>query len=139
MTKPTRHANAGQRRSVLLGIMLACAATLAACGAETEKPSANPDASAGDPPTTVTIRNCGTEATFPSPAKRLFVNDGNMISMVLALGAQDHVAAVSSLQRDAGVLREHYGSVVDELPVAAKNYPGRETVLAKRPDVVVAG
>jgi iron complex transport system substrate-binding protein len=87
----------------------------------------------------VTVRNCGEDATFPHPAKRLFVNDGNLISMVLAIGAEGQVAAVSSLQRDADVLREHYGSVVDRLPVASATYPSRETVLASTPDVVVAG
>ncbi len=90
--------------------------------------------------TTIPITNCGKQTQFPAPAQRLFVNDGNLVSMVLALGAQDQVAAVSSIQRDADTLRAHYGAdVVDSLKSVAPEYPSRETVLAQRPDVVVAG
>ncbi|WP_228000831.1 ABC transporter substrate-binding protein [Nocardia australiensis] len=102
-------------------------AALAACGSQTQAT------------TGLTLRNCDTDVLFPAPAQRLFVNDGNLISMVLALGAQDKVAAVSSLQRDADTLRKHYGPVVDELKTVAPEYPSRETVLAQRPDVMVAG
>ncbi|QLY33683.1 ABC transporter substrate-binding protein [Nocardia huaxiensis] len=101
--------------------------TLAACGTT--------EAAKGD----LTIANCGVEQKFPSPAQRMFVNDGNLISMVLALGAQDQVAAVSSVKRDAETLRRHYGDVVDELNSVSPEYPSRETVLAQRPDVMVAG
>ncbi|WP_034269398.1 ABC transporter substrate-binding protein [Haloechinothrix halophila] len=118
------------RPARILAPALAAAAVLSACStAESDT------ASGGD----VTVTNCGEEVSFPSPAERLFVNDGNMISMVLALGAQDQVAAVSSVQRDAPVLRKHYGDAVDGLNDVAKTYPSRETVLAQRPDVVVAG
>lgn len=105
----------------------ALAVALAACG--------TPDAATGN----LGIRNCGEELKFPSPAQRMFVNDGNLISMVLALGAQDQVAAVSSVKRDADTLRKHYGDVVDRLKDVAPEYPSRETVLAQRPDVMVAG
>lgn len=115
------------RVSALLAIPLA----LVACSA--------PPAAAPDTPTTVTVTNCGEPATFPSPAQRMFVNDGNMISMVLALGAQEQVVAVSSIQRDAETLRRHYGDVVDTLNDVSAEYPSRETVLAQRPDVMVAG
>jgi iron complex transport system substrate-binding protein len=112
-------------------LLLACALPLAAtaCGAAPAPPAA----------ATVTVTNCGAPASFPAPAQRLFVNDGNMIAMVLALGAQQQVAAVSSIQRDAPTLRAHYGDAVDALPDVAPQYPSRETVLAQRPDVVVAG
>nr|WP_245663548.1 ABC transporter substrate-binding protein [Nocardia inohanensis] len=101
--------------------------SVAACG--------SPQAASGD----LTVRNCGVEVKFPSPAQRMFVNDGNLISMTLALGAQDQVVAVSSLKRDADTLRRHYGDAVDRLNQVAPEYPSRETVLAQRPDVMVAG
>lgn len=107
----------------------ALAAVLAAC-----------TGTSADTAATVTIRNCGKDTRFPAPAQRLFVNDGNLVSMVLALGAQDQVAAVSSIQRDADTLRRHYGApAVDGLKSVAPEYPSRETVLAQRPDVMVAG
>ncbi|MBF6174228.1 ABC transporter substrate-binding protein [Nocardia blacklockiae] len=88
----------------------------------------------------LTVRNCGQDVRFPAPAQRLFVNDSNMISMALALDAQDVVTAVSSLQADdAATLRRHYGDAVDRLKVVATESPSRETVLAQRPDVMVAG
>lgn len=87
----------------------------------------------------VTVSSCGEQTSFPKPAQRLFVNDGNMISMVLALKAQDRVAAVSSIGRDKALLRQHYGSAVDGLEVVAPEYPSLETVIAQRPDVMVAG
>ncbi|MGB3769897.1 MAG: ABC transporter substrate-binding protein [Rhodococcus sp. (in: high G+C Gram-positive bacteria)] len=87
----------------------------------------------------VTVTNCGQEVRFPAPAAGMFVNDGNMVSMVLSLGAQDSVAAVSSVQRDEQTLRRHYGDAVDELTSVSTTYPSRETVLAQDPDVMVAG
>ncbi|WP_040807037.1 ABC transporter substrate-binding protein [Nocardia concava] len=105
----------------------AAAGGLAACG--------SPQAASGN----LAVRNCGVEQKFPSPAQRMFVNDGNLISMVLALGAQEQTVAVSSLKRDAETLRKHYGDAVDKLNSVAPDYPSRETVLAQRPDVMVAG
>ncbi|WP_020667835.1 ABC transporter substrate-binding protein [Amycolatopsis nigrescens] len=118
------------RRRIHTLTAIAMTATLTACG------SGDGTAPAG---ATVTITNCGAPAQFPAPAQRLFVNDGNLISMTLALQAQDKVVAVSSLQRDADTLRRHYGTVVDALKVVAPEYPSRETVLAQRPDVMLAG
>lgn len=87
----------------------------------------------------LTLTNCGEQARFPAPAQRMFVNDTNMVAMTLALGAQDSVAAVAGLQQDVATLRRHYGDVVDRLNNVAPTSPSRETVLAQRPDVMVAG
>lgn len=88
---------------------------------------------------TVELTNCGEKVEFPTPAKRLFVNDSNLVSMVLALGAEDQVAAVTSIGRDEKVLSEHYGDAVAGLRQVSDDYPGLETVIAARPDVMVAG
>jgi iron complex transport system substrate-binding protein len=121
------------RPSRILTAVTAGAALLGAavCGGDAQVPAQEP--------ATVTVTNCGTPAEFPSPARRMFVNDGNLISMVLAIGAQDNVAAVSGVQRAADTLRRHYGAVVDQLNDVAPGYPARETVLAQNPDVMVAG
>ncbi|MFI6048297.1 ABC transporter substrate-binding protein [Nocardia sp. NPDC051321] len=115
------------KHTVRVLVAVALAAAVAGCSAQ--------ETTAGD----LTIRNCDVDVRFPAPAKRLFVNDGNLISMALALGAQDQVTAVSSVQRDADTLRRHYGPVVDQLKSVAPEYPSRETVLAQGPDVMVAG
>jgi iron complex transport system substrate-binding protein len=87
----------------------------------------------------VTLTNCEQKIDFPAPAKRLFVNDSNLISMILALGAEDQVAAVSSIGRDEKILTEHYGAAVAELNQVSEDYPSLETVIAAKPDVMVAG
>ncbi|ODT99837.1 MAG: hypothetical protein ABS81_25035 [Pseudonocardia sp. SCN 72-86] len=46
----------------------------------------------------MTVTNCEAAAEFPAPATTVFVNDGNLISTMPAVGAQDSIVAVSSLQ-----------------------------------------
>jgi len=116
-------------RNVVLTAALGALA-LSGCTAAADQQSA-----AGE----VTVTNCEQKINFPSPAKRLFVNDSNLISMILALGAEDQVAAVSSISRDEQVLTEHYGPTVGELNQVSDDYPSLETVIAQRPDVMVAG
>jgi iron complex transport system substrate-binding protein len=116
-------------RTVVLTATLSALA-LSGCSAAADKQSASGE---------VSVTNCEQQVSFPSPAKRLFVNDSNLISMVLALGAEDQVAAVSSLNRDQEVLTEHYGPAVGELNQVSDDYPSLETVIAQRPDVMVAG
>ncbi len=95
-----------------------------------------PAAAAG----TVTVQNCGRPVSFPDPARRAFVNDGNMISMALALRATPQVAAVSAISDSKKVLIRNYGAAaVNSLHVASASYPSLEAVLAQRPDVMVAG
>lgn len=134
MTRPTL-----PRLTALL-TAAAVAAGLTACGGGEDDPTNAPSSTAATGARQVTVQNCGERVTFPRPAKRMYVNDGNMISMALAIGAGRNVAAVSAMNRDAPVLRQHYGAAaVDGLKQTAETYPSRETVLAQRPDVVFAG
>ena len=110
---------------------------LAACGSSGDNGGEQETARSGDD--TVSVTNCGREVEFTTPAERLFVNDSNLISMVLALGAGDQVAAVSSIGRDQEVLTQHYGDAVAGLKQVSNDYPSLETVIAARPDVMVAG
>ncbi len=118
---------ATMRRATLVPALLAAVLLATACGSS---PAAQGN---------LTVRNCGEEVRFPAPAQRLFVNDSNMISMALALGAQDAIVAVSSMNRDAETLRRHYGEAVDRLKEVAPQKPSRETIVAQHPDVMVAG
>ncbi|HBO54764.1 MAG TPA: iron transporter [Janibacter terrae] len=114
------------------GVLLA-GTLLAACGSSETRDVPRP--------AEVTLDNCGTEASFPSPAQRMYVaGDGNLLAMVLSLGAQDQVAGVSGLDGSRRALSTAYGAdVVDGLPVATKDYPSMENVIARRPDVMLAG
>lgn len=87
----------------------------------------------------VTVTNCEQKVDFPAPAERLFVNDSNLMSMVLALGAEDQVAAASSISSAEDVLTQYYGGGVKDVKQVSDDYPSLETVIATKPDVMVAG
>lgn len=122
-------------RLVLRAVTIASlGALLAGCGIQTA-----PHSSA-EAPSEVTVTNCGQEVALPSPAQRIYVNDGNMTAMLLSLGAQEQIAGVSGLDRHRGVLTEVYGKdVVDGLPRATDERPTLENVIAQQPDAMVAG
>lgn len=121
-------------RRILAGALTVTALS----GCATTTPTTTGAASASS--ATVTVTNCGQQQTFPSPAKRLFVNDSNMIATTLAVGAASQVVGVTSLEQDKPHLEEVYGKdVVDGLPDLGKDYISMEKVLAVRPDVVYAG
>lgn len=117
-----------RRRGALLAAASLLALTACTAGAD-EGPSGE----------RATLSNCGQQRAFPAPAERIFVNDSNLVSMLLALGAGDQVVAVTGIEGDEEVLAEHYGDVVAALPQVSGDYPTLESVLAARPDVMVAG
>ncbi len=106
---------------------------LAGCG------SADDDSGSGSAGE-VTVTNCGAEETFPSPAERMYVNDGNMLSMLLSLEAQDQIAMAVGPERHAEALSSVYGKdLLDELDSAPKDSISLEHVIAQKSDTVVAG
>lgn len=115
-------------------VAVLAAGLLAACGGDSGTGTIAADGE-------VTISNCDTDVTLPSPAERMYVGgDGNLLAMVLSLGAQDQVAGVSGLSDTKAALSTAYGAdVVDALPVATKDYPTMENVIAQEPDVMLAG
>lgn len=127
---------------VLSGVaLLACATAFTGCSSAdtTETKSDSSSASAEAKSSQVTVTNCGEEKTFDAPVEKLFVNDGNIISIALAAGARDNITAVSSIGRDESLLKLKYGSLVDGLKSVAPKYPSLENVVAAKPDVVFAG
>lgn len=117
----------------LTAVALTVVLALSACS------SATTTAPAREGTGRVTVDNCGTDVSFPAPAQRMFVNDVNLVAFALALGAQDQITAVSSLQDNKDVLTRKYGDVVGALNDVSAEQPSLETVLAARPDVMVAG
>ncbi len=119
---------------------VACASALmmviAGCGTDSSEPAAAKKDGAGK----ITVTNCGQELTVDKPISKMFVNDGNIISIALAAGAHDQITAVSSLQRDEDVVALAFGKdATSDLKVAAKEYPSLENVLAAQPDLMFAG
>lgn len=112
---------------------------LAACSSSDNSTSASGGNEGGNSGP-VTVKNCGKDATYPSTAKHMYVNDGNMIATTLAVGAADNIANVSSLQDDKAILEAKYGKdVVDKLKVDAPDSPSLERIIATKPDLVFAG
>lgn len=114
-------------------------APLAACSSSDNSTSAS-GGNEGSNSGPVTVKNCGKDATYPSTAKHMYVNDGNMIATTLAVGAADNIANVSSLQDDKAILEAKYGKdVVDKLKVDAPESPSLERIITTKPDLVFAG
>src|SRR5690625_8044167 len=107
--------------------------TLAGCGGDGDQA----DAASHD---TVTVKNCGEEVTFPSPAKKIFVNESQMISNLFALDADRQISAVT--RQTAGkqeMLKQiYYEDRIAALPIKSEDYTGVESVLAARPHAMMA-
>lgn len=125
------------RRRTLRGatILAVLGGLVAGCGTDSGASSASE--TKGE----VTVTNCDADETFPSPAERLLVTgDGNMLAMVLALGAKDQIAGVTGVDGPNEALSTAYGKdVVEGLTVASKDYPTMENAIATKPDVVISG
>lgn len=123
-------------RTVIAVATFVGASALASCGTD----NTTTDSSSGTAATEqITITNCDEEVTYDAPVQKLFVNDGNIISIALAAGAREAITAVSSIGRDEALLQLKYGSLVDDLNVVAPKYPTLENVVAAKPDVMFAG
>jgi putative iron transport system exported solute-binding component len=113
---------------------------LSACSSPNTSPSASTEASDSAASQAITVKNCGQDLTVKSQAKKLYINDGNIIALALAAGASKEITAVSSVQRDLPILQAKYGTdTVNGLNQVSKDYPTLESILANTPDLVVAG
>lgn len=126
-----RHlAHRSVRRAAGLAAVAALSLSLVACS--DDSPTAESSGS-------LTLTNCGEEVSYPAQAKKMLINDGNIISLALAVGAEDQIGAVSSVGRDIPILTAAYGDAISDKQQIAEEYPNLEEVLAAEPDVFVAG
>lgn len=102
---------------------------LAACSVQ--PPAAQPPAESFRP---VTLDNCGTQVTVERPPERVVAIKSTAIEMLLALGLGDRIVGTAFSD---GPLPEAYADA--KPPVLAEKVPGREALLAARPDFVYAG
>lgn len=86
-----------------LPLTLACVTLVAAA---CSSPSAEPSPTTTATTTAVTIDVCGTPVTWTAPPERVFVNDINMLEMLLALDLQDRIVATYLWGEDNTVLPE---------------------------------
>jgi iron complex transport system substrate-binding protein len=89
----------------------------------------------------VTIDVCGTPVTWTAPPERVFVNDINMLEMLLALDLQDRIVASFLWGEDNTVLPDLRAKMdaVGLKPVIGSINDEIETVLSYDPDFLFAG
>ncbi len=119
-------------------LALSAALAFVGCSKSTDSGSSNSSA-VGSTGSTVTVENCGEQKTYPFPVTKLFANDGNIISIALAAGAEKDLTAVSSLERDKDIIALKFGDGVNHLNVINKKYPSLENVIGANPQVMFAG
>lgn len=124
-----------RNRRALRGAAATAAVAAVAFGAV----ACSDDAAKTEASGSVTLTNCGEEVTYPATAKKLMINDGNIISLALAVGAENEIAAVSSVNRDIPILTAAYGDAIKSKEQVSAEYPNLEEVLAAEPDVFIAG
>lgn len=87
----------------------------------------------------VTIENCGQKVEYKTPVTSLMANDGNIISISLAAGAEKQLTAVTGTKRDFNLLSLKYGDTFKKLNSVNDEYMNLENVIAADPQVVFAG
>lgn len=89
----------------------------------------------------VTVENCGREIGFPSPSEQIYVNDSQALLNLLALDADENVAAVSGIRSTRlDQLRDMFGAErIDRLPFESEESFNLESIQAGQPDAVIAG
>jgi iron complex transport system substrate-binding protein len=93
------------------------------------------NASAGAPEHTVTLDNCGQALSFQQAPARAVTIGQAATEMLFALGLGDHLVG-TSLWFNA--VDPHYAEQNARVPRLANNEPGFETVIGKRPGLVIA-
>lgn len=135
----SRHTVAASAALALSGVLAACGSSASPGASGSTSPAPAGTASIRSADGKVTLTNCGQEATYAAPVRKLFANDGNIISIALAAGARAEISAVSSLERDKDVIALKYPGQLDGLNVVNAKYPTLENIIAATPQVVFAG
>lgn len=119
-------------------LVLACVTLVAA---SCSSPSAEPSPTTVAATRAVTIDVCGTPVTWTAPPERVFVNDINMLEMLLALDLQDRIVTSMLWGEDNTVLPEFRARMdaVGLKPVIGSINDEIETILASSPDFLFAG
>jgi iron complex transport system substrate-binding protein len=120
-------------------LTLACATLItASCSSPSAEPPSTTATATSAP---VTIDVCGTPVTWTAPPERVFVNDINMLEMLLALDLQDRIVASFLWGEDDTVLPDLRAKMdaVGLKPVIGSINDEIETVLSYDPDFLFAG
>ncbi|MEV4171226.1 ABC transporter substrate-binding protein [Nonomuraea sp. NPDC049709] len=115
--------------SIRWGVAAGLLTLVTACASGTAAAPASP---ASAPPA-ARLASCGLTLEVPAPPRRAVAMEQNAAEIMLALGLADRMAG-TAYQTDPVLpeLKEPYARV----PVLAAQYPGREALLATKPDFV---
>ena len=152
---PRRHARAARddrgrvaryRPGAPLGLLLAAALALSACGSSGSTAAASqPSASSPVPAKAaypVTVQNCGTAVTFTSEPKRAVSNDINTTEDMLALGPQSRMVGDFGVTGDGPEghpVPAPYLTAFHQVRDVSSDYFTLETLVGLHPDFLFAG
>ena len=152
---PRRHARAARddrgrvaryRPGAPLGLLLAAALALSACGSSGSTAAASqPSASSPVPAKAaypVTVQNCGTAVTFTSEPKRAVSNDINTTEDMLALGLQSRMVGDFGVTGDGPEghpVPAPYLTAFHQVRDVSSDYFTLETLVGLHPDFLFAG
>lgn len=83
----------------------------------------------------ITLTNCGRTITMDEPAESAITVNQGATESALAIGAQDQMVGTAYLD-DA--IAPKWAEAYNGIEILSKEYPDRETLLEKRPDLVTA-
>ncbi|MFI1941141.1 ABC transporter substrate-binding protein [Streptomyces purpureus] len=121
------------RRSTAALAAAAALLPLTGCVGTTPAPDAHAKPAPGFP---YTVDNCGTKTTYTAPPKRVVTMNQHVTEVMLELGLAKSLVGTAYL--DDKVLPK-YDKKYKAVPVVAKEYPSKETLLAANPDFVYGG
>ncbi len=84
---------------------------------------------------TITIRNCGRDVTLAQPAKAAITVNQGATESALAVGGGGQLIGTAYLD---DTIAPRWADTYRRIPVLAKEYPDRETVISRTPDLVLA-
>ncbi|WP_158887481.1 ABC transporter substrate-binding protein [Amycolatopsis anabasis] len=115
----------------VLALIAAAVFAVSGCGATVAEGPA-----AGQP---VTVTNCGQEATYPAPPRRVVTNDIGITEMMFALGLADRMAGyVVDSGQNGGIETSSWKADFARVPRLAEKI-GKEVVRGANADLVFAG
>ncbi|MCO8277799.1 ABC transporter substrate-binding protein [Actinoplanes sp. TRM 88003] len=126
-----------------VAMAVAILSVVAACGSGSATADPAPASSAADPAPAssaagfpVDVTNCGRTLHFDGPPTRVVSGWSSSTELLLALGAGDTL--VGQYNTSTGTVTGQYADAAARIPVLGENAPGREQLLAARPQLVWA-
>lgn len=138
MSRPSRPAHPRRAAGALLSLTLA--ATLAACGSESDD-AAPTSTSDGDYP--LTVQNCGVDVTIEAAPERTLLLTSSPVPFLHAIGVMDRVVSRAGAyppdyyDEQTQAELEDIPLLTDELDASGHLQISREIVISEEPDLVL--